>query len=72
MLVTMLEFLMWALILWAFSTQVFIPVWNGTKLFPMFRKEADLREALSGAKQETLEKEIEKEIQREKTVGRKK
>lgn len=70
MLVAMLELVLWMSILWCFYTQVFIPVYKGTKLFPIFRRETDLRAALAGEKQATVESEIEKQIELEKKSRR--
>jgi hypothetical protein len=47
------ELLISALILLVFTTQIFIPLWKGEKLFPIFRKKLNrLNEEVAEAKEE--------------------
>lgn len=49
-----------------FVSQVFYPLWRGTPLFPVFRKEHELLKNLAEEKQVTVEEEIKEEIKKEK------
>jgi len=62
MLVKIFEFSIIILAMWLLITQVSIPVFRGTKLFPLFRREEKLRSELEEARQKTLEKKLEKKI----------
>ena len=54
------------IIMWLLITQVSIPVFKGTKLFPLLRKEEKLRDQLTGVKQESVEKDLERKIKKAK------
>lgn len=47
-------------------SQVFIPLFMGVPLFPIFRKERKLRETLEEECQKTVEHEIKEEIKQER------
>jgi hypothetical protein len=49
-----------------FFSQIAIPLWRGTALFPMFRREMSLESKLESKRQEDLEYGIEKEINKKK------
>jgi hypothetical protein len=51
---------------WVFVTQIAYPLYRGTVLFPIFRKERVLHDQLAEVKQAKVEKSIEEEIKREK------
>lgn len=57
------------LVLFAF-TQVVLPLFRGTKAFPMFRKEGALLDELAEARQATDQRSIMKEIERERAEQR--
>lgn len=67
MLLELLEWTTMAIIFIVFATQVLVPLWRGTALFPILKKEVKLQEKLAEEKQVTLEEKIEKEIEKEKT-----
>lgn len=62
MFVRLVELALGLILLWHLITQVIVPAVRGTKLFPMFEKEAKLRSDLEGAKQAVEEKKLEQEI----------
>jgi hypothetical protein len=66
MLLSIMENFFIALVLLFFISQVFIPLFRGTVLFPYFRKELKLQEILAKEKQKTVEKQIQEEIKKEK------
>ena len=47
-------------------SQVFMPLFMGVPMFPIFRKERKLREALEEECQKTVEHEIKEEIKDER------
>ena len=60
------EFILLSVVLIGFYSQIFWPLWRGTPLFPIFRRERELLHKLSEEKQKTVEEEIQDEIQKEK------
>lgn len=60
------ELVIAGILLLAFGTQIFYPLWRGTLLFPMWRREHKLWDKLSSERQSTVEADIEKQIQKEK------
>ena len=64
------EIIMIALFLLAFATQVFIPLWRGTPLFPIFRRERKLEAQLTKLRQANLEADIEHKIVQEEKKAR--
>lgn len=65
-LVALLEFVFYMALGSVFASQIFIPLYRGTILFPFFRREAVLRHALMQEKQRTEEAKLESEIEKEK------
>ncbi|MCC6934772.1 MAG: hypothetical protein IT406_03755 [Candidatus Yanofskybacteria bacterium] len=43
-------------------TQIVAPLWRGTKLFPVFRRQGVLESALDQARQAKTESELEREL----------
>lgn len=66
MFLLMANLLVFALLMYFFYTQVFIPIQRGTCFFPMFRREAVLRDELRSAKQGTVEKHLAEEVKNER------
>jgi hypothetical protein len=58
--------------MWLLITQVSIPVYRGTKLFPIFKREEKLKTILSEIKQQNIEKELERKIRKAKEEDAKK
>lgn len=46
----------------AVFTQVIAPMWRGTKLFPLFRRQGVLESALDQTRQEQTEAELERKL----------
>ena len=65
-LIDLFEFLMVCIVIYFGMIQLVMPLWNNTKLFPMFRGEGRLANQLTDANQAVLEAELEKEIARKK------
>jgi hypothetical protein len=65
-LLKLLELLLLGLGILILVTQIIVPAIRGTLLFPFFRREAELEEELSMAKEETVEAGLEKRIKEEK------
>lgn len=53
------------LIILVFLTQVFVPLWRVTPLFPIFRREYKLETKLEEKRQEALEAKIQRDIEAE-------
>lgn len=66
----LLELLIITIVGCGFLSQVILPIYKGTKMFPLFRREQKLRGELAEAKQEQQEKEIEKKIEQVKKETR--
>jgi hypothetical protein len=62
MLIKLVEGLLVILLIWTLFLQVMIPLIRGSKLFPMFKKEAKLRSDLESVNQSVIEKELEQRI----------
>lgn len=62
MFLRFMEFVLLALVLLTFSTQVLIPAWNGRKLFPILRKQGKLERKLVDIRQRDVEERLEAEI----------
>ena len=73
-LVALLELVMAASLLYLGVTQVVLPLWRETPLFPMFRREEHLQHELAEATERVVEAELEKKItemtQKAETVRR--
>ena len=68
-LLYLLEYALIGLLLLLIFTQIFIPIFRGTLLFPFFHKERYLENQLQAAKQNALEAELEKQaLKTEKQV----
>ncbi len=65
-LVYLFEFLVVGLGIIFAATQIVIPLWRGTPIFPIFRKERKLVKELSEAKGEVREAELVKNIHEER------
>lgn len=61
-LLTLLEFVVAALFLYFVSTQLLIPLWRDTPLFPWLERERGLRYRRKEAKQEVVETRIKRDI----------
>jgi len=61
-----LEFLVIAVVLLIFATQVFIPMWRGTKVFPIFRsRQRQLESKLTEIREEAHAAELEHVVEEE-------
>ena len=73
-LVALAELVVTVLLLYLGVTQVVLPLWRDTPLFPMFRREGrlqhDLAEATEGVVEAELEKKIAETAQRAESVRR--
>lgn len=61
-LVALLELVVTAFLLYLGVTQVVLPLWRDTPLFPMFRREGHLQHELAEATEKVVEAELEKKI----------
>lgn len=61
-LVALLELVVTAFLLYLGVTQVVLPLWRDTPLFPMFRREGRLQHELAEATEKVVEAELEKKI----------
>ena len=61
-LVTLVELVVMALLFYLGVTQVILPLWRNTPLFPMFRRERCLQHDLAEATEKVVEAELEKKI----------
>jgi hypothetical protein len=62
MLLRLIEMVAMFLIIWTGLSQVIVPFFRGTKLFPIFRREEKLEEKLAEANQSQVENELERKI----------
>lgn len=62
----LLELSLVILVIATLVTQVAWPLIRGTKLFPIFRREAKLEKQLDEKRQEELEKSLERQLDRGK------
>lgn len=60
--VALLELVVVALLLYLGISQVVLPLWRDTPLFPMFRRERRLQHELAEATEKVVEAELEKKI----------
>jgi hypothetical protein len=60
----LVEFVLGAAFLYGVFTQIALPLWNDTPMFPMFAQEGKLEAELKDAKQGVVEAEIESAISR--------
>ena len=61
-LVALTELVVVAFLLYLGVTQVVLPLWRDTPLFPMFRREGRLQHELAEATEKVVEAELEKKI----------
>lgn len=61
-LVALLELAVTTTLLYLGVTQVVLPLWRDTPLFPMFRREGRLQHDLAEATEDVVEAELEKRI----------
>lgn len=61
-IVALLELVVSAFLLYLGVTQVVLPLWRDTPLFPMFRRERRLQYELAEATEEVVEAGLEKKI----------
>lgn len=67
MLLRYAEYLVFVLIALVFVTQVFVPMWQGTKIFPIFRsRQRRLETELVETREEVHEAELERALEEEK------
>jgi hypothetical protein len=64
LLIMAFEVIVATIIIWTLITQVLIPVYRGTKLFPFFRKEEKLRNEIEEVNQQNVEKGLENELKK--------
>jgi hypothetical protein len=62
MLIRLVEASVVILLIWTLFLQVMVPLIRGSRLFPMFKKEAKLRSDLESVNQSAIEKELEQKI----------
>jgi predicted Holliday junction resolvase-like endonuclease len=60
------EIIICTVVIWFIITQIIIPGFYGTKSFPLFKKEAKLKDKLVEVQQEIKEKELEETINKAK------
>ena len=61
-LVTLVELVVMAFLFYLGVTQIVLPLWLDTPLFPMFRREGRLQRELVEATEKVVEAELEKKI----------
>jgi hypothetical protein len=61
----LIEFVVFASFVYGVVTQIAMPLWRDTPLFPFFYREGKLESDLKDAKQGVLEAELEREINRQ-------
>ncbi|OGF82511.1 hypothetical protein A3B18_00870 [Candidatus Giovannonibacteria bacterium RIFCSPLOWO2_01_FULL_46_13] len=59
-----LELVIIGVLLLLFVSQVFLPLWRNTPIFPLFRRERKLEAEIAEVKQQGLEADLKKELQR--------
>lgn len=62
LLVTLAELVVIAVMLYLGVTQVILPLWQRTLLFPMFRREGRLQHDLAEATEQVVEADLEEQI----------
>lgn len=63
MLFAVLEVVVMVIVITIIVTQVFIPIYRGTTLWPFFKRERKLEHELHVIQQEIVEQEIEKKVE---------
>jgi hypothetical protein len=63
--VLLFELMFAGLVLAFVFSQVLVPTWRETPMFPMFRKETDLLRKHEEKRQHELEKQLEKDLRKE-------
>lgn len=66
---TVLEIVLVALVVLAGVTQLVVPLWRGTPLFPFVRRERRLEAELSEAREEVIEVKLEQRIRQEREAA---
>lgn len=61
-LVSLLELVLMSLLLYLGITQVVLPLWRDTPLFPIFRRESRLQHELAEATEKVVEADLEQKI----------
>ena len=61
-IVSLLELVLIVLLLYLGVTQVMVPLWRDTLLFPMFRRERRLEHGLAEATESVVEAQLEQKI----------
>ncbi len=61
-LLRILEYAFLGVVVILVVTQVVLPLWRGSQLFPFFRRERELEHELQKLKQESIETDLEREI----------
>lgn len=62
MLLSILEWAILGVLMLLFVTQIFLPLWRGTPIFPLFSRERKLEAEKDRVKQEVVEDDLEREI----------
>jgi len=62
MLLRLIEIGLAIVLVWMLITQIFIPMFRRTQLFPMSKREAKLQSELEAVNQSVVEKELEQTI----------
>lgn len=65
-LLTVLELVGWVVLMLTGVTQVVIPLWRGTPLFPILRSERKLEGELEEVRQQKIEADLQARIKRER------
>jgi len=62
-----LEYLVFVLIALVFATQIFVPMWQGKRLFPIFRsRQRQLERKLAAAREEATEATLDRQLGEER------
>lgn len=64
MIFRIFELLFVVFLIYGVVTQMIIPIWRGSLLFPYFRKEKILQHALAAAHQRAVEDELKRNIKK--------
>lgn len=65
-LLTVIELAGWAVLILTSVTQVVVPLWRGTPLFPILRSERKLEGELEEVHQQKIEADLQERIRRER------
>jgi len=63
MFLTVVELVVYTLVVAFVSTQIISPLWHGTQLLPMFRKRHELEQKVAEAKEKLDEVKIENTVE---------